>query len=162
MWTAVADRYRVYCLCPDVHNTLMWAHYADRHRGICLEFSTRNEAICCALRVEYSAEYPLVSAHSEDEDASLVPLLTKSDVWVYEQEYRLVAQEKSVSTAHETLLTDNSYLRLPKGALTSIVVGCQGNLEQVRALVREHAPDVHVKQTVRIPNRYAVHIVSVD
>jgi hypothetical protein len=26
------------CFCKHWHNPLMWAHYADRHRGICLGF----------------------------------------------------------------------------------------------------------------------------
>lgn len=158
MWSAVAERYRVYCLGPDVHNTLMWAHYADSHKGVCLEFSTRNEVICCALQVEYSPKFPLMSAYSDGEDENLIPLLTKSDVWSYEQEYRLVAQERSFATAHETLMTENNYLILPKGALTSIIVGCQGQFDEVRELVSKHAPDVLIKQAERIPNRYALRI----
>jgi DUF2971 family protein len=33
---------RLYCLTPDPCSTLMWSHYADNHRGICLEFDTAN------------------------------------------------------------------------------------------------------------------------
>ena len=158
MWAAVDQRYRVYCLGPNVHNTLMWANYSDSHKGICLEFSTRNKLICCALRVEYSREFPVMRQYSNDPDESLVALLTKSDSWDYEKEYRLVAQEKGFATAHETLITEGNYLALPNDALTSIIVGCQGPCEEVRDLVRVHAPDVSVKQAVRIPNRYELHI----
>src|ERR1039458_3080564 len=28
---------RIYCLTPDPCSTLMWSHYAENHRGICLE-----------------------------------------------------------------------------------------------------------------------------
>lgn len=158
MWSAVAERYRVYCLGPNVHNTLMWAHYADSHRGVCLELSTQNEVICCAHRVEYSSEFPFMSVYSESEDENLIPLLTKSDVWSYEEEYRLIAQETGFATAHETLMTEDNYLVLPEGALTSVIVGCQGQIDEVRKLVGEHAPDVLVKQAERIPNRYALSI----
>ena len=158
MWSAVSQQYRVYCLGPDVQNTLMWAHYADSHKGICLEFSTRNDVICCALRVEYRREYPLMRLYSDDPDENLIPLLTKSDVWSYEQEYRLVPQERGLATNHETLMTDNNYLELPKGALTSIIVGCQGPFEEVRALVSEHAPELSVRRAVRVPDRYALRI----
>ncbi len=158
MWSAVDELYRVYCLGPDVQNTLMWAHYADSHRGICLEFSTRNDLICCALRVEYGREYPLMRLYSDDPDENLIPLLTKSDVWSYEREYRLVAQERSNGTDHETLVTDNNYLKLPDGALTSIIVGCQGPFDDVQNLVRLHAPGLPVRKAVRIANRYALQI----
>ncbi len=31
----------VYCLCEKPDNLLMWSHYADAHRGICLQFDTK-------------------------------------------------------------------------------------------------------------------------
>ena len=82
---AVLERYRVYCLCPDVHNMLMWAHYADKHRGICLEFNVRNEVICGALEVQYSAEFPMTVQYSNDLAENLLPLLAKSDQMMFGQ-----------------------------------------------------------------------------
>ncbi len=157
MWPAIDQQYRVYCLGPDVQNSLMWANYADSHKGICLEFSTRNEVICCALRVEYSPEFPIMRPYSKDPDEDLVALLSKSDVWGYEKEYRLVAQERNFATQHETLMTQDNYLTLPKGALTSVIVGCQGRFEEVRKLVHVYAPDISVKRAERVPNRYELH-----
>lgn len=52
MAEAIDQQYRVYCLGPDAGNLLMWSHYADRHKGVCLEFSLRNEVMCGALRCE--------------------------------------------------------------------------------------------------------------
>jgi len=34
----LADQYGVLCLTPHWDNLLMWAHYGDAHRGICLGF----------------------------------------------------------------------------------------------------------------------------
>ncbi len=155
----IAERYRVFCLGPDSGNLLMWSHYADSHRGICLEFSTQNEVMCCAQQVEYRGEFPVLPLYSDSQDDSLVPLLTKSDVWTYESEYRLVvAQDKSNRTPHDTLVADKNYLKLPEGTLTSIIVGCQGPVEEVRKLVKEFAPHVPVRQAARVLNRYAVKI----
>jgi hypothetical protein len=100
-------RYRVYCLGPDSGNLLMWAHYADNHRGVCLEFDTRDEVMCFPLRVEYSAQFPVMRAYTTDLVDNLVPLLSKSDVWAYEREYRLIAQERGDATDHETPVTDD-------------------------------------------------------
>jgi hypothetical protein len=158
MWSAVADRYRVYCLGPDAGNLLMWSHYAENHKGICLEFSTANPVVCCAQRVEYLQEFPRMPLHSRDEDDSLVTLLTKSDVWSYEKEYRLVAQESDNRTSHDTLITHENYLKLPEGTLLSIIVGCQGPLDDVLKLVNELAPGLPVKQAMRVPNKYALRI----
>src|SRR5205807_9098954 len=63
---AVLDRYRVYCLGPDLGNLLMWAHYADRHRGVCLEFNVKNMTICGAQEVQYLPEFPMTRQYSKD------------------------------------------------------------------------------------------------
>jgi hypothetical protein len=154
-------RYRVYCLGPDVGNLLMWAHYADDHRGICLEFDLRNDVLCSALRCEYLREFPLMKVYERSEEANLLILLAKGDVWAYEQEYRLIAQEKTVAVqGADTLLTDGNFLQLPEGALRSVIVGCQANYAGIRALVERLAPQVHVKRASRVPNQYRLAIES--
>jgi hypothetical protein len=45
-------RYRVYCLGPTVSNLLMWAHYADSHTGVCLEFDIAKEIWAAAGSVD--------------------------------------------------------------------------------------------------------------
>ena len=50
---SIDEQYRVHCLGPDPKNLLMWSHYADSHRGICLEFSltwARNSITCWRRR----------------------------------------------------------------------------------------------------------------
>lgn len=156
---AINLRYRVYCLGPDVGNLLMWAHYADSHRGICLEFDLRNDALCGALKCEYSAEFPMMRLWDNSEAAALLVLLSKSDVWRYEQEYRLVAQERAEAVqGADTLVTDQSFLKLPVGALQAVITGCQCDHERIRALVQEVAPNVAVRRAVRVPNRFEVAI----
>lgn len=154
----VIDRtYRVYCLGPDPTNVLMWSHYAGDHRGICLEYSLRNDVMCCALECEYLTEFPLLLPYDNDDNAELRTLLAKSELWRYENEFRLVAQERSQAIEHaDTLVTDNSFLQLPEGALTAIIVGCQGAYDEVKRIVEENAPAVKVKRAVQMPNRYQI------
>ena len=155
---AISARYRVYCLGPDVGNLLMWSHYADKHKGICLEFSTRDEVMCCPLRVEYPPQFPVVRVYSNDRIDSLRPFLTKAAVWEFEREYRLIAQERCASTAHPTLMTDNNFLQLPETALLSVIVGCQGDYDEVKGLVFAVAPALPVKEAKRVPNRFELRI----
>jgi hypothetical protein len=154
----IAREYRVYCLGPDVRNLLMWAHYADSHRGVCLEFSLRNDVMCSALKCEYLKEFPIMKLHSnKDADAHRM-LLAKAEPWSYEKEYRIVAQERKLAVSMDTLMTDKGFLKLPKGALVSVISGCQGDREKVSKLVQALAPDVKVKRAVRVQNRYALNI----
>lgn len=89
-------------------------------------------------------------------------LLAKNKVWEYENEYRLVAQERSHAITTDTLMTDNNMLQLPSGALSAVIVGCQADLEQVQRVVSETATEVKVKQAVRVPNRYGIRIEPCD
>lgn len=155
---AVIDRYRVYCLGPDVNNLLMWAHYADRHRGICLEFNVKNFTMCSAQEVQYFPQFPMTRQYSGDLDENLLPLLAKGDHWKYEQEYRLIAQEMCNATNHDTLICENGHLKLAKGALLSIIVGHDGAYRQVGDLVAKHAPDVRVRRARLVPNKYKLDI----
>lgn len=159
MWPEIAQRYRVYCLGPDLGNLLMWSHYADHHRGLCLEFSLRNTVLCGALRCEYLPSFPVMSLEGGAVRDQLRILLAKAESWSYEKEYRLVAQERSEAIPDaDTLLTDGGMLQLPAGALTAIIVGCQGDLAAVRSIVQECSSAVQVRQAQRVPNRYAVAV----
>lgn len=157
-WDAISARYRVYCLGRDADNALMWSHYAAKHTGICLEFSTRDIVMCCSLRVDYQMKFPVVRVYSNDLEDVLGPLLTKAKIWGYEREYRLIAVERGVAIASGTLKTDNNLLRLPAATLLSVIVGCQGDYNEVERLVAEVAPELPVKKAVRVPNRFELRI----
>lgn len=154
----IANRYRVYCLGPDPANLLMWSHYAEDHKGIALEFSLHNDVMCGALECQYYEELPLFPIDGGDDEQHLTVLLAKSHVWKYEQEFRLVAQERAVAHAQDTLFTEGGLLQLPKAALTAIVVGCKGDVAAVQRLVDEHAKGLPVKRAVRVAHRYEVAI----
>jgi hypothetical protein len=55
----INKRYKVYSLTTDPQSILMWAHYADHHRGVCLQFSCKNIVFCSAMQVSYCDEYPV-------------------------------------------------------------------------------------------------------
>ena len=75
------ERYRVYCLSTKPACPLMWAHYADHHRGICLEINVRQIDLCAAIQVQYRERYPTFRLN---DDRDLSPLYTKSCDWQYE------------------------------------------------------------------------------
>ncbi len=154
-------RYRVYCLTTDALSTLMWSHYADNHQGICLEFGVKNVVVCAAQKVEYRDVYPALRLDATDEYQNLLPILTKSEVWKYEDEYRLIAQDEAHAVHADTLKTTNNFLRLPLGALKAIVLGCgapQATVGMVTEIIGKHSPGMQVKRAVRTPNRYALTI----
>ncbi|MGA3029053.1 MAG: DUF2971 domain-containing protein [Bryobacteraceae bacterium] len=81
----VRNRWRLYCLSPDPCLTLMWSHYSRNHKAICLEFGVPGSKFACAQKVRYRKEYPPLLVHDLTSYSDM--LITKSDVWTYEQEH---------------------------------------------------------------------------
>lgn len=104
----------------------MWAHYAESHKGVCLEFTSRNPLFFQALRVTYQRYYPVFDMAEEDAQLELLVLLTKSRAWRYEDEYRLIGLERSCvkpGASAPGLITDNSLVELPDDWLKAVIVG---------------------------------------
>lgn len=154
----IPKRWGVYCLSPDPSVTLMWSHYSRNHKGICLEFSLNNSKFQVAQKVRYQKEYPPLLLH--EPESYLNMLLIKSDVWDYEEEFRLICPRFTDVKEHP-LIMDGNYLSLGPNDLRSIIVGCQADNETINAietLVREHAPGVTVRQAKRALNKYRLVI----
>lgn len=87
--------FSVYCLSENCESILSWAHYGDSNKGICVEYDISDynrpladivpvlyeeHLIDCSSFPEFSEPYKLAQRQS---------VFTKSDVWKYEQEWRL-------------------------------------------------------------------------
>lgn len=87
----------VCCFSARNDDILMWSHYADCHKGFCLGFRSDSEPFSRAWQVEYQAEIPAVNPTSlileEVQDAFRAMVVTKSQCWSYEQEWRLFHME---------------------------------------------------------------------
>jgi Protein of unknown function (DUF2971) len=157
----IHERYRVFCLSSKADSVVMWSHYADKHRGVCLEFRTKEEEFSGAYRVEYSERYPSFNLADDSLAHNLLPLVTKSAAWSYEHEYRVIAEEHAMALSAGSLHTHHGFLAIPSTSLTSIIVGCEtdsGTRDRVREIVTRSGRAVAVKQAVRVPNQYSLSI----
>jgi hypothetical protein len=88
------DRYNLACFSESYDSLLMWAHYADAHKGICLKlkyYPKRLPAGCFFKKVRYSTHYPKINVLQTEERSEVETFfLTKSVDWLYEREWRLV------------------------------------------------------------------------
>jgi hypothetical protein len=90
---------RVFCLSARQDHPLLWSHYADSHRGVCLHFQCSAGTLIGAARaVKYRRERlpVLVPFHynkrATDDIADLM-VQVKADFWSYEEEYRIIGHE---------------------------------------------------------------------
>ena len=110
------------CFAATGTDPLLWSHYADGHRGICLKFSAGpNSILGLAEKVVYSAEPPLFvlpdSLMDDDTIQSEVGrqiVFTKSHRWGYENEWRIVQLD-----------TPPGVRRLRANELTAVILGCR-------------------------------------
>lgn len=155
-----AERWGIYCLTPYADSTLMWSHYANNHRGICLEFATDNNRLfASALKVTYQSDYPRWTPYITDIEPDI--LLTKSSDWAYESEYRIIArkQESELDNLDEgLLLARGGFLKLPPGALVSVIAGCESDYSAIRTIVADSAVGLTTKRAVRSANHYRLQI----
>jgi len=91
----------VSCFSENWNDLLMWAYYADGHKGFCLEFDTNYEPFTKLHQVQYVDALPKVDSNkifTDGEDQSeLVKafLATKYKDWSHEKEWRVVLLEKN-------------------------------------------------------------------
>ncbi len=107
------------------------------------------------MGVRYTQEYPSILPHQMFERV-MDTILTKADCWEYEQEFRLIGSPELPE--NNPLRLHGEYLNLPDLALMSVIVGCNGNYDEVKQIVEQHALDLRVSQIVRLPNEYKLTI----
>jgi hypothetical protein len=157
---AIRERWAIYCLTPHPDSTLMWSHYARNHRGICLEFGTESSLFGAAWAVKYDSSYPTWHPNRLIESEGVNILLSKSDDWKYEDEYRIIGVKAPFLPPDSDVLIGikEDSLDLPPTALKSVIAGCEADYDAISALVRMYAPDLPIKRAVRHSNYYRLQI----
>ncbi len=123
-------RHGVLCLASDPRDLLMWSHYADSHKGICIQLRTAPDPgiFLAAQLVDYSDVYPTLQWPDMDPDVLKAILTRKSSCWRYENERRIVGVDIS-----------SRYLGFEPSCLSGIILGCnfptslESHLSQLQA-----------------------------
>lgn len=111
----VTSRIGILCLSSAPDDILLWSHYADSHKGVCLKFATTNTVFGTSQPVVYKTSRPSVNPlrHKPDQMLDHV-FLTKSEHWKYEKEWRLISYEKGAGI-----------YSVPDEALVEVILGAQ-------------------------------------
>src|SRR5262245_61537973 len=65
MMNGILDSMSIVCFSAKRDDNLMWSHYSDSHRGICLEFDVSEEnGLGGAKSVIYADDYPTVNYYT--------------------------------------------------------------------------------------------------
>lgn len=119
-----AKRVRVCCFSELQDEILMWSHYADFHRGMCLEFDVKRlvfnggKDLIPIFKINYSPNVVQTNFEKEQSIAGINAYTNKFDRWDYEKEYRAI------------ITRPESKVHFDPGALVSVTFGCSTPLEK--------------------------------
>jgi hypothetical protein len=123
------QRTRILCFSQRDNGILMWAHYADRHRGFVVGFRSdllrRGYAGSEFLKVSYGMERPLVPhpyVAPPDRDQLITAISQKSLEWQYEEEWRLLIDIKHLRKGEDPA-NANLYLPVRPEAIDQVIFG---------------------------------------
>lgn len=131
----------VYCLSTSYLNPLLWSHYGDEHRGVCIGYSTERNPIPIPQEVIYETDRTvytsLVYKAFIEKDLSAIShldscvLLRKAPEWRYEDEWRLIGSHGEQESPF--LLKEITFgLRCPYSVIHSIIKSLEGRRSSVK------------------------------
>jgi len=139
---ALAKSIGMLCLSENPINLLMWAHYANSHRGFVIEFEPTSKFFNKANddptnfqrlhKVKYVEEMPRFTLETM---GNFDPFIHKSIDWFYEQEWRMLLPLASANTVTGDGPLAIHLFNLPKSSITGILLGAMATKETETTIV---------------------------
>jgi hypothetical protein len=134
------SNFRILSLAGNRTSTLLWAHYADNHKGLCIHIDRTVVPFTVAESVRYTQDYPVLHFPLEiDEKEQFVRMFcTKSPEWFYEEEHRMVLFPESYDFQERTMWSewDGPRLLMRSEAIVGITLGAMMTEELVTEVLR--------------------------
>ncbi len=92
--------YRVFCSSKEYDNPLLWAHYANSHKGFCVGYEKNSIAEVSDKLFDIDYKNEMYSINEYDERTFDKLLSTKSVDWVIEKECRAIYELKNNDVLH--------------------------------------------------------------
>ena len=154
----------IFCVSATRLHPLLWSHYADKHRGVCIQLDHKLTPLAVAAKVDYSCKYPVVTYPFKNlSDLAVKGILTKAEYWQYEEEYRLFSIRSEDNDAWDLgleWLDDHTAVVSPK-CVVGITLGARMPEPQRKALVAycaENHPEISIEQANICNDRFAIAI----
>jgi len=129
---------------------LLWSHYADGHKGICLEFEVEKMDYFSQIRyVESPLHFSLQQFETSDKKVNQNIMIdmfySKSSFWSYEDEIRIFARREHTDT---NLVFKN--FKSMNIKLSKIILGCKMSHTEVNQ-IRNEFRDLNITEALLRP-----------
>ena len=115
-------------------NELLWAHYANSHKGFCIEYDLDKLDACITdgidyrIDVVYQENKPTISPDEPTDKKIEKAFSTKSLAWIYENEFRLIFGSSGVKKiSFEAIRAIYFGLNMPLAERNAIINGLKGS-----------------------------------
>lgn len=150
MQSAISKIHGIVCFTPYPNKMLMWSHYGDQHRGICVGFDTEllvensptnsegNRLFETIQKVEYIEKRP---EHGEE-----AIFFLKAKEWKYEEEYRIISSMKKGFPKWGPGIWN-----IHKSSVKEIIIGARVPIthrRKIYEMVKACRPDIQIKVSV--------------
>jgi len=136
-------------------NNLMWSHYTDNHKGICIEYKaelfeylkTVNDFLLSGS-INYSDDPPVIKGMEDIESKVQKIMLNKQTEWKYEKEYRVVFFSKK----------DTTFLPINPNMIKAVYLGSRLNKEIENKIINvcEHSK-IEIYHGITLGKSYEVN-----
>lgn len=152
----VKKRFGVFSLTTEKNNFLMWSHYANSHKGICIGFNTDilfdtvDGGLCSII---YSNDFPIKDLYIEDiytEHSRIIG--TKGEFWEYENEYRL------------TKIDGKKVYKMPLSGIEEIILGVwisQEDKADILNIIDTNIPHCKVYETQLSKTKFELELIQI-
>ncbi len=149
----IINKTGVCCFTKDEKNLLMWSHYTDSHKGICLKFDILKDPafFLYPLPVNYRNDYPNYNHLGDRTNLVNDIILSKSNDWSYEQEIRVIKPQ------------ENGLIEFDKEALIEIIFGCKTpikDMDDIISLSRKNGFNIKFKIAKKKDKEFALEVID--
>ncbi len=159
-WKQYLLTWRIVSLSRVKDNLLLWANYADKHRGAVIGFKCIpqiDSAFCAAIEVNYSRSKPTLGnidewvkhitnqIYKNIEECYMDMVFTKSIDWAYEEEYRYPLPAQNIDETSD-------YRTFDWREIGEVILGCRiSKIDKVSItkLCRQRYPGIKIFQATQ-------------
>lgn len=164
----INNSFGICSLTEDFSNLLMWSHYADSHRGFCIQVDALRlreitnkyfellKDLIVFERVTYSETFPIVNPYIMNTDRPedfFIGTITKSKEWSYEKEWRIVYYKQA-------------NLSVPfNNTITAVYFGCNCPDEKIRevaSIVKNYKTPPMLFKAVTSPRQFLLQFEPIS
>ena len=136
----------VCCFSSIFDSILMWSHYAENHKGVCLKFDVIKDPpfFDYPLLMSYEDEYPQINFAKDSMKCIMTVLGTKYAGWGYEKELRVYKKQMGIYPFLHS-------------ALVEIIFGCKAeekDISEIMSLVSKYHYDITFSKMIMSKQKF--------